>query len=128
MRSRLRDLGTPQSLKVGPGTPLRFKGRTSGAPSKFKSGTSNTLIFFFFRIFFLFFLFCFFSFLNNEHNIRPSGLIGLSGEFICGLMGMTYTRKSFKKDSIFFIIVILSDNMKIGSQILTWILHNLRFT
>ena len=30
--------GLPQSLKVGPGTPLKFKSRTPGPPSKFKSG------------------------------------------------------------------------------------------
>ena len=29
----------PQSLKVGPGTPLKFQGRTSGPRSKFKSKT-----------------------------------------------------------------------------------------
>ena len=29
----------PQSLKVGPGTPLKFKSGTPGPPSKFKSGT-----------------------------------------------------------------------------------------
>ena len=32
-------LGPPQSLKVGPGTPLKFKSGTPGPPSKFKSGT-----------------------------------------------------------------------------------------
>ena len=37
-----RDLGTrdpPQSLKVGPGTLLKFKSGTLGPPSKFKSRT-----------------------------------------------------------------------------------------
>ena len=29
----------PQSLKVGPKTPLKFKSGTPGSPSKFKSGT-----------------------------------------------------------------------------------------
>ena len=29
----------PQSLKVGPGAPLKFKSGTPGPPSKFKSGT-----------------------------------------------------------------------------------------
>ena len=29
----------PQSLKVGPGAPLKFKSETPGPPSKFKSGT-----------------------------------------------------------------------------------------
>ena len=29
----------PQNLKVGPGTPLKFKSRTPGPPSKFKSRT-----------------------------------------------------------------------------------------
>ena len=29
----------PQSLKVGPGTPLKFKSGTLGPPSKFKSRT-----------------------------------------------------------------------------------------
>ena len=32
-----RDLGLPQSLKVGPGTPLKFKSGTPGPPLKFKS-------------------------------------------------------------------------------------------
>ena len=36
-------LGPPQSLKVGPGTLLKFKSRTPGTPSKFKSGTLGTL-------------------------------------------------------------------------------------
>ena len=44
-----RDLGTlgpgtwdpPQSLKVGPGTPLKFKIGTPGSSSKFKSRTSE---------------------------------------------------------------------------------------
>ena len=31
----------PQSLKVGPGTPLKFKSETLGPPSKFKSGTPS---------------------------------------------------------------------------------------
>ena len=34
-----RDPGPPQSLKVGPGTPLKFKSGIPGPPSKFKSGT-----------------------------------------------------------------------------------------
>ena len=37
-----RDTGTrdpPQSLKVGPGTHLKFKSGTAGTLSKFKSGT-----------------------------------------------------------------------------------------
>ena len=29
----------PQNLKVGPGTPLKFKTGTLGHPSKFKTGT-----------------------------------------------------------------------------------------
>ena len=33
------DPGPPQSLKVGPGTPLKFKSGTPGLSSKFKSGT-----------------------------------------------------------------------------------------
>ena len=33
----------PQSLKVGPGTPLKLKGGTSGPPSKFKSRTPDPL-------------------------------------------------------------------------------------
>ena len=46
-RTRTRDLGnlgpgtqdSPPSLKVGPGTPLKFESGTPGPPSKFKSGT-----------------------------------------------------------------------------------------
>ena len=34
---RTRD--PPQSLKAGPGTPLKFKSGTPGPPPKFKSGT-----------------------------------------------------------------------------------------
>ena len=37
-----QDPGTrdrPQNLKVGPGTPLKFKSGTPGPSSKFKSGT-----------------------------------------------------------------------------------------
>ena len=37
----LRDPGPPQSLKVGPGIPLKFKSGTPGPPSKFKSRTSG---------------------------------------------------------------------------------------
>ena len=33
------DLGPPQSLKLGSGTPLKFKSGTPGPLSKFKSGT-----------------------------------------------------------------------------------------
>ena len=33
------DLGPPRSLKVGPGTRLKFKSGTTGPPSKFKIGT-----------------------------------------------------------------------------------------
>ena len=29
----------PQSLEVGPGTPIKFKSGTPGPPSKFQSGT-----------------------------------------------------------------------------------------
>ena len=36
---RPQDPGPPQSLKVGPGTPLKFKSGTPGPPSKFKSRT-----------------------------------------------------------------------------------------
>ena len=44
---------TPQSLKLGPGTPQRFKNgthskferRTPGPPSKFKCGTPETILF-----------------------------------------------------------------------------------
>ena len=34
-----KDPRSPQSLKMGPGTPLKFKSGTPGLPSKFKSGT-----------------------------------------------------------------------------------------
>ena len=75
----------PQSLKVGPGTPLNFKSGTPGPPSKFisetpgppttfKSGTPSSYFneFIFFRIFFRFFyLFIFVSFLNKiQKNIN----------------------------------------------------------
>ena len=33
------DLGPPRSLKVGPGTLLKFKSGTTGPPSKFNIGT-----------------------------------------------------------------------------------------
>ena len=33
----------PQSLKVGPGTPLKFKIGTLGPPSKFKKGPQDPL-------------------------------------------------------------------------------------
>ena len=71
-----QDPGTrdpPQSLKVGPGTPLKcksgtpgppskFKSRTPGPPSKFKSGTPPTSFneSIFFRIFNRFLSFCLF--------------------------------------------------------------------
>ena len=41
-----RDFGTrdpPQSLEVGPGTPVKFKSGTPGPPSKFQSGTQDSL-------------------------------------------------------------------------------------
>ena len=75
----------PQSLKVGPGTPLKFKSGTPGPPSKFKSGTPGPPTkfksgtpspffneFIFFRIFLRFFyLFIFVSFLNKiQKNIN----------------------------------------------------------
>ena len=72
----------PQSLKVGPGTPLKFKSGTPGPPSKFKSATPRPLQsgtpspffneFFFFRIFIRFFyLFNFVSFSNKiQKNIN----------------------------------------------------------
>ena len=49
----------PQSLKVGPGAPLKFKSGTPGPPSKFKSGIPGSPTkfneffneFIFFRIF-----------------------------------------------------------------------------
>ena len=52
----------PQSLKVGPGTPLKFKSGTPGPPSKFKSGTPSPFFneFIFFRIFHRFFLLIYF--------------------------------------------------------------------
>ena len=66
-----RDL--PQSLKVGPGTPLKFKSgtpvppskfqsRIPGSPSKFKSGTPSPFFneFMFFRIFNRFLSLCLF--------------------------------------------------------------------
>ena len=63
----------PQSLKVGPGTPLKFKSgtpgppskfksRIPGPPSKFKSGTPSPFFneFIFFRIFNRFLSLCLF--------------------------------------------------------------------
>ena len=60
-----QDPGTrdpPQSLKVGPGTPLKFKSGTPGPPSKFKSGTPSPFFneFIFFRIFNRFLSLCLF--------------------------------------------------------------------
>ena len=102
-KSWTRTLGFPSKFISGtrrrrPPTPLRFKSGTSGPPSKFKSGTPETSPFFnsFFFSEYFFFLICFFSsFLNNKHNIRPY-LVSqtLSGDFICGLRGISYTRKS----------------------------------
>ena len=62
----------PQSLKVGPGTPLKFKSGIPGPPTKFKSGTCSPFFneFIFFRIFLRFFyLFIFMSFLNKIQKI-----------------------------------------------------------
>ena len=55
----------PQSLKVGPETPLKFKIGTPRPPSKFKSGTPDLSLMnpFLFRIFHRFFIFV--SFLNK---------------------------------------------------------------
>ena len=52
----------PQSLKVGPGTPLKFKSGTPGPPSKFKSGTPSPFFneFILFRIFNRFLSLCLF--------------------------------------------------------------------
>ena len=68
LEPRTRD--RPQSLKVGPGTPLKFTSGTPGPPTKFKSGTPSPCFneFIFFRIFLRFFyLFIFVSFLNKVH-------------------------------------------------------------
>ena len=50
---------TPQSLKVGPGTPLKFKSETPGRPSRFKRRTPSPFFneFIFFRIFHRFYIF-----------------------------------------------------------------------
>ena len=74
---------TPQSLKVGPGTPLKFKSETPGPPSKFKSRTPGRPSkfkrrtpspffneFIFFRIFHRFFIFV--SFLNKIYTKKIS--------------------------------------------------------
>ena len=57
---RARD--PPQNLKVGPGTPLKFKSGTPGPPSKFKSGILTPFFneFIFFRIFNRFLSLCLF--------------------------------------------------------------------
>ena len=52
----------PQSLKVGPGTPLKFKSGTPGPPSKFKSGTPSP----FFNEFILFRIFNVFIFVDTN--------------------------------------------------------------
>ena len=71
--SGTRDPGPPQSLKVEPGRPLKFKSgtpgppskfksRTPGPPSKFKSGNPSPFFneFIFFRIFNRFLYLCLF--------------------------------------------------------------------
>ena len=131
---------------MGPGPrdpgPQDHKSCDLGPPSKLKSGTLEISPlfneFFFSEYFVFFFLFAFFSFLNNKHNIRPSGFIGLSGEFICGLRGMTYTRKSLSvrnRNSInipsfllsYPCLIIIKLVATIYNQILTQILSNLCF-
>ena len=64
----------PQSLKVGPGTPLKFKSGTAGAPSKFKSGTPSPFFNKLIKSFFSEYLIAFFthfilSFLNTIQKI-----------------------------------------------------------
>ena len=67
-----QDLGTqnpPQSLKVGPGTPSKFRSGTPGPPTKFKSGNPSPFFneFIVFKIVLRFFyLFIFMSFLNKK--------------------------------------------------------------
>ena len=108
---------TPQNLKVGPLTLLRFKSGTLGPPPSqcLKMGPQNALQSLkvgppvglhhslmnssFCKIFYLFFVLIFFlfffSFLDNKHDIKPC-LVSQAflGKFICGLRGMTYARKS----------------------------------
>ena len=82
MRPVPRDLETlgpgirdhPQSLKVGPGTPLKFQSGTAGAPSKFKSGTPSPFFNKLMKSFFSEYLIAFFthfilSFLNTIQKI-----------------------------------------------------------
>ena len=70
----------PQSLKVGPGTPFKFKSSTLGPPSKFKSVTSSP--FFnestFLRIFHIFFVF-----LDPRPRSKGSYIIGSVCPSVC---------------------------------------------
>ena len=84
--------GPPQSLKVRPGTSLKFKSWTPGPPSKFKSGTLGpppkfksgtphlSLMNFYFSeyfiVFFYLFIFCVFLFVF--------GYLNYMYVFVCG--------------------------------------------
>ena len=41
--SEIQDPGSPENLRLGPGTPLKFKSVTSGPTSKLKSGTPGPI-------------------------------------------------------------------------------------
>ena len=107
---------TPQSLKVGPLTLLRFKSGTfrpsfppptqclkmgpQDALQSLKVGPPSGTLPFFNEFFFLqnilsFFRICLFFLLFQITNVI-SDLVSqaFSGKFICGLRGMTYARKS----------------------------------
>ena len=96
---------------------------------------------FYSKYFIMFLLFVFFSsFLNNKRYNTRHYLVSyaLSGEFMCGLGGMTYTRKSLNVRNrkprkipsfllLHFRLIILKLVATLYSQILTQILPILRF-
>ena len=59
--------GPPQSLKVGPGTPLKFKSGIAGPPSKFKSETPGLSLKFKSGVLIKIFLYCFTYFVLDKH-------------------------------------------------------------
>ena len=56
----------PQSLKVGPGTPLKFKSGIAGPPSKFKSETPGLSLKFKSGVLIKIFLYCFTYFVLDK--------------------------------------------------------------
>ena len=120
MGQRPRDPGPPPSLKMRPGTSLKFKSGIPGPPSKFKSGRNiyiwNIYIRHFYEIV---------SVTLGVPNALEVSIFSSRGRDPCNLFGVQLARQFMKLISFICLTYHLSDNLKIRHKFSPTIYTNL---